>query len=77
MRIDWSQYAYQTDEDRQFIRLMRVARAWAAVVIIGGIAVVGVTGGPYEAETEVARANAAAPATAEGGLMALETGVPG
>jgi hypothetical protein len=77
MRIDWSQYPYPTEEDRQFMRLMRAARALAAVFVIGGIAVVGIASGPFDTDMEFARADAAVDVTTQRGLMELEAGVPG
>ncbi len=77
MRVDWSQLPMD-DEEKQLIRVLRGARAVAATLVIGGIALVGATSGPVQSDFELAAAQASgAVETADASdrnLMALESG---
>ena len=77
MRVDWNERFNLNDEEQRLIRLLRLARAIAAALVIGGIAVVGVTSGPINSDPELARGSEPAPAGFDHNLMTLESGVPG
>jgi hypothetical protein len=78
MRIDWSLQSNLNDEEQRLIRLMRVARALVGALVIGGIAVIAVSSGPFNADSELARGgDPAASGVSDRNLMTLESGVRG
>jgi hypothetical protein len=78
MRIDWKRQYSLSDDEQQLLRLIRVARVFAAALVIGGIGAVAVTSDPLNAAPELARSGP--PAASSGldhSLMTLESGITG
>lgn len=78
MRIDRSLQCNLNEQEQRLVRLLRVARGMAGALVLVGLAVIAVSSGPLNPDSELARDDA--PATSGGfdrNLMTLESGVPG
>lgn len=78
MRIDWNEQSSLSDDEQRLLRLIRVARVFAAALVIGGIGAVAVTGDPINADSELAGSSPpAASGAIDRSLMTLESGIAG
>ena len=77
MRIDRSLQLNLNEQETRLLRLLRIARAMAGVLVLGGLAVIAVSTGPFNSDSELADRGAAASGGFDRNLMTLESGVPG
>ena len=77
MRIDRFLQSNLNEEEQRMVRLMRVARAVAGALLVGGFALIAISSGPFNAESEVAGGGAPASGGFDRSTMTLESGIPG